>query len=93
MDEVSEAISEVFFNYATKHGAGEVEKIKRSIKLIPSIESARGLWNAGEIAGWKSKQGDFGGVVGALLVSGQLLFKIRALTVFLSVSSVCSRRL
>ena len=37
--------------------------------IIPSIESARGMWNLGHIAGWKSEYGpSFGGSLNALLV-------------------------
>jgi hypothetical protein len=36
---------------------------------VPSIESARALWNLGSIAGWKSEYGpELGGNLSALLV-------------------------
>lgn len=38
------------------------------MRIIPSIESARGLWWIGDIASWKSGH-ENGGVLSALLVS------------------------
>jgi citrate lyase subunit beta-like protein len=39
------------------------------LQFITSIESARGMWNLGTIAGWKSEYGpELGGRLSALLV-------------------------
>lgn len=39
------------------------------LRIVPSIESARALWNLGGIAGWKSEHGsELGGSLSALLV-------------------------
>ncbi|KAL0947105.1 hypothetical protein HGRIS_013243 [Hohenbuehelia grisea] len=41
------------------------------ISLIPSIESARALWNIGEIASWKSEYAEGGGTLSALLFAAE----------------------
>lgn len=39
------------------------------LRIVPSIESARALWNLGAIAGWQSEHGALqGGAVSGLLV-------------------------
>lgn len=39
------------------------------VRIIPSIESAKGMWNLGSIASWSSEHGaEQGGVLSALLV-------------------------
>lgn len=43
---------------------------KPFLSVIPSIESAKGMWNLGSIASWKSSHGGIaGGTLNALLVS------------------------
>ena len=40
-----------------------------NLQLVPSIESARGIWNLGSIAGWKSSHNpQVGGELSAILV-------------------------
>lgn len=40
-----------------------------NLQLVPSIESARGIWNLGSIAGWKSRYNpQLGGELSAILV-------------------------
>ncbi|EJC97995.1 beta subunit of citrate lyase [Fomitiporia mediterranea MF3/22] len=41
------------------------------LRLVASIESARGLWNIGHIAEWKSHNGPTGGVLRALLFAAE----------------------
>lgn len=46
-----------------------------SLQLVPSIESARAMWNIGAIAQWKSGHGPVsGGTLSALLVSSHSSF-------------------
>lgn len=41
-----------------------------TLNIIPSIESAKGMWNLGSIASWESPHGKvIGGKINALLVS------------------------
>ena len=41
----------------------------KPLNIVPSIESARAMWNLGDIAKWKSKHGpQCGGEISALLV-------------------------
>ncbi|KDR82658.1 hypothetical protein GALMADRAFT_836735 [Galerina marginata CBS 339.88] len=45
---------------------------KRTLQIIPSIESARGMWNLGSIAGWASAHGSIkGGSLTALLFAAE----------------------
>jgi citrate lyase subunit beta-like protein len=46
-------------------------KSESPLHIIASIESARGLWNIGEIAAWKSEYGILGGHLGALLFAAE----------------------
>ena len=40
-----------------------------NLQIVPSIESARGIWNLGSIAGWKSNHNpQVGGELSAILV-------------------------
>lgn len=40
-----------------------------NLQIVPSIESARGIWNLGSIAGWKSSHNpQVGGELSAILV-------------------------
>ncbi|TFK48694.1 citrate lyase beta subunit [Heliocybe sulcata] len=46
--------------------------LEHNLNIIASIESAKGLWNVGEIAGWQSKHGPvLGGRVNALLFAAE----------------------
>ncbi|KAJ4481948.1 citrate lyase beta subunit [Lentinula aciculospora] len=45
---------------------------KDPLRIIPSIESAKGLWNLGAIAGWTSEHGTFqGGAMSGLLFAAE----------------------
>lgn len=74
------------------HSAQDIHHVSRAIhtathsklretplKIVPSIESARALWNLGGIAGWESEYGpEMGGSLSALLVSPPTLNWCRA---------------
>jgi citrate lyase beta subunit len=65
---------------------------QRPLQLVPSIESARGIWNLGSIAGWKSNHNpQVGGELSAILVRFLYLFIKNKLIGELG--QVCSRRL
>ncbi|PFH53885.1 hypothetical protein AMATHDRAFT_53467 [Amanita thiersii Skay4041] len=67
------------------HSANDLDTVSRELHqsfkrspretpvyIIPSIESARAMWNLGDIAGWKSKYGALsGGVLRALLFAAE----------------------
>ena len=62
------------------------------LQLVPSIESARGIWNLGSIAGWKSNHNpQVGGELSAILVRFLHLFIRKKL--IRELGQVCSRRL
>ncbi|KAF8158260.1 citrate lyase beta subunit [Crassisporium funariophilum] len=42
-----------------------------NLRIIPSIESARGIWNLGSIAGWRSKHSSTGGALSAILFAAE----------------------
>ncbi|KAF8644514.1 hypothetical protein AX16_008391 [Volvariella volvacea WC 439] len=45
---------------------------RRPLRLVSSVESARALWNLGDIASWKSKHGpELGGTLSALLFAAE----------------------
>ncbi|KAF5369391.1 hypothetical protein D9758_002808 [Tetrapyrgos nigripes] len=45
---------------------------EKPLRIVPSIESAKGLWNLGNIAGWKTKNVSLnGGVVSAVLFAAE----------------------
>ena len=59
LDYVSNAIS----------SSGRDFSQRPNIQIVPSIESARGIWNLGSIAGWKSSHNpQVGGELSAILV-------------------------
>ncbi|KAK7014094.1 hypothetical protein VNI00_019416 [Paramarasmius palmivorus] len=45
--------------------------IQRDVRIVASIESAKAMWNLGEIAGWKSEGGAEGGVLSGLLFAAE----------------------
>ena len=67
------------------HSAEDLDFVSQAIKesgrntplnIVPSIESAKGLWNLGGISGWKAKDAYNNGSMGklsALLVSLSVL--------------------
>ncbi|THV00864.1 beta subunit of citrate lyase [Dendrothele bispora CBS 962.96] len=49
-----------------------ISEREKPLRIVPSIESARALWNLGGIAGWKTKQLPLnGGVLSALLFAAE----------------------
>ncbi|KAF8895283.1 Pyruvate/Phosphoenolpyruvate kinase-like domain-containing protein [Infundibulicybe gibba] len=54
------------------HSASLQQPRSEPLRIVPSIESARGLWNLGGIAGWQSEHGaGHGGVLSALLFAAE----------------------
>ncbi|CAA7261424.1 unnamed protein product [Cyclocybe aegerita] len=64
------------------HSAADIDVVSDAIsgsrpadapvmEIIPSIESAKGMWNLGAIAAWKSSHGGPGGNLGALLFAAE----------------------
>ncbi|KAL0066191.1 hypothetical protein AAF712_006816 [Marasmius tenuissimus] len=61
-------------HYASKHIHQAYQRNPREnpLRIVSSVESARSLWNIGDIAGWKSEHGDVeGGVVSGLLFAAE----------------------
>ncbi|KAJ3747061.1 citrate lyase beta subunit [Lentinula detonsa] len=61
-------------HYVSRHIHQTYQKYPKEIplRIIPSIESARALWNLGSIAGWKSEHGALnGGTVSGLLFAAE----------------------
>ena len=65
------------------------------LQIVPSIESARGIWNLGSIAGWKSSHNSqVGGELSAILVRFLYLLKYHCKKKLMrELDQVCSRRL
>ncbi|KAJ3784798.1 citrate lyase beta subunit [Lentinula aff. detonsa] len=61
-------------HYVSRHIHQTYQKYPKEIplRILPSIESARALWNLGSIAGWKSEHGALnGGTVSGLLFAAE----------------------
>lgn len=56
------------------HEAPQAEVRALPVEIIPSLESAKAMWNLRDIASWKSKhEARIGGELGALMVSHSTL--------------------
>ena len=82
LDYVSDAVS------SSSRGFSQ----RSSLQIVPSIESARGMFNLGTIAGWKSNHNpQVGGELSAILV--RFLYLLIKKIPIRELDQVCSRRL